>query len=773
MAEADTQWPPKSPRDVWLSSPTRKKRYQSTSRTDISPSASPLRKALFTGRSAYHGQLGTDRSAHKVLSRSDRGDEENGDGDGDEDEETLELKLKAIETRLKLKKLRQAKDSPASSIVGDVSNKSRDEGWNGSGNRNGLFRSEMQVPLSPTKKIHVPARPSGKVERLERRSSPVRDTNPVMHPIHYSQPNKTLRYQNSPIPAVSSMCSRTQASASSRAYSSDTPAKSFSERIAEGRLSAKEKLEKETRLSKSRSSGFHSSLRSERNGSVSSSDTICTNRSQHASASGIKPTSSAFRRGSSPAKSRLNYSSQHTQESELSQRSANRNSPSKPSREMGDEPAMFEPYSGFHLSRRWSDHDTLTRLLENKELYSIPKLLKVVKSPNYDPPDTESDYVIFGTVAWKSSPLDHKGNQQQQQKEKPQETNRRLKSKFMVIKLTDLKWELDLFLFDTGFEQFWKMSLGTVVAILNPGIFPPKNSDTGRFSLKLSSSEDTVIEIGSARDLGFCKSVKKDGQECNAWIDRRRTEFCDFHVSLQLEKSRAGRMEVNGSSTFASSGSRQRYKKSQDDGLLREGRQHNSQLHETYYLTPSQFGLVKNTTALIDGDDEPGVTNTERGRSKRELNRKRVLEKSKERELARKLGDVGNGIGSEYLRSRQNKNEGTDNNMKSSEDFGIFTDAKVDAESLGLLKTKITETQLCKQKRRRLNTTDEPAGWSMAFKSGLPQGKGPREEQGHISPSKKKARFILARGIREPGRESLGNAISENNGSNDDDLEII
>lgn len=642
---------------------------------------------------------------------------------------------------------------------------------NGKVNGNGLFRPELQVPLSPTKKIHLPAK-SSKFERMERQNSPVRDSSRMMHPIQYIQPSKLLRYRNSPMPAVSSMCSSTQASASNRLYSSDTPAKSFSERISEGRQSAKEKLEKESRLSKSRSSGFHSSLRSERNGSVSSSGTTCTNSSQYMSAGGFEPTASAFRRGSSPVKSRLKASSQLAQESKLNQRNTDRGSPEKSSTDAGNEPSMFEPYSGFHLSRRFSDHDTLTRLLEDKELYSIPKLLKTVKSPNFDPPDTENDYVIFGTVAWKSSPLDHKGDNQQR-KETHQETNRRQKSKFMVIKLTDLKWELDLFLFDTGFDQFWKMSLGTVVAILNPGIFPPKNSDTGRFSLKMSSSEDTVIEIGSARDLGFCKSVKKDGQKCSAWIDRRRTEFCDFHVSLQLEKSKAGRMEVNGSSSFASSGSKQRYKKSQDDGLLREGRQHNSQLHETYYLAPSQFGLVKNASALMDGDDEPGVTNTERGRSKRELNRKRILEKSKERELAKKLGNAGSGIGSEYLRSRQNKDQDSASYMKSSEDFGIFTDAKVDAESLGLLKTKVNETQLCKLKRRRLNATDEPVGWSTALKAGLPQVKAPMKEQSHISPSKKKARFNLARGIREPGRESLGNARSENNGSNDDELEII
>ena len=293
-----------------------------------------------------------------------------------------------------------------------------------------------------------------------------------------------------------------------------------------------------------------------------------------------------------------------------------------------------------------------------------------------------------------------------------------------------------------------------------------------------------MVEIGSARDLGFCKSVKKDGQECCAWIDRRRTEFCDFHVALQLEKAKAGRMEVNGSATFAgtgggsgSNGNKHRFKKkSHDDeggGLLKEGRQHDRQLHESYYLAPSQFGLVKSASALMDGDDEPGVANTERGRSKRELNRKRVLEKSKERDLARKLGDIGNGMGSEYLRSRHANSQETKENLNSSQNLSDVSDAKVDAESLGLVKSRLSETQLCTAKRRRLDARSEPVGWSSAFKSGLSRVTNSKEEKGPMSPSKKKARFILEKGIREPGRESLGKAISGNAGINDDDLEII
>ena len=66
----------------------------------------------------------------------------------------------------------------------------------------------------------------------------------------------------------------------------------------------------------------------------------------------------------------------------------------------GDEPdsavSTLEAYTGFHLSKRKIDHKTLTRTLQGKSVYSIPRLLKEVKSPDYDPPDCESDYVVLG-----------------------------------------------------------------------------------------------------------------------------------------------------------------------------------------------------------------------------------------------------------------------------------------------------------------------------------------------------------------------------------------
>ncbi|KAH0211457.1 hypothetical protein KCU90_g26533, partial [Aureobasidium melanogenum] len=205
--------------------------------------------------------------------------------------------------------------------------------------------------------------------------------------------------------------------------------------------------------------------------------------------------------------------------------------------------SCFESFSSLHLSKRKLPHTTLARALDGKEIYTIPRLLKEIKAPTYEPPDCETDFVVLAVIASKSTPFDTRPKHKQTSSIEDDDSR---STKFMVMTLTDLKWEVDLFLFDTAFEAFWKMTPGTVIAILNPSIMPPKtNQHSGKFSLKLASSEDSVMEIGSARDLGFCTALKKDGQECHSWVNTRKTKFCDFHIELAVNKTRASRMEVN------------------------------------------------------------------------------------------------------------------------------------------------------------------------------------------------------------------------------------
>ncbi|KAL9092593.1 MAG: hypothetical protein Q9165_004397 [Trypethelium subeluteriae] len=765
----DAAWPPRSPYQALLSSPSGKRKLERR-RECLSPSPSP---------SKYSSLRTTqEKSPSRALHLGEEAEEE-----VEEDEETLQLELQAIEARLKLKRLQQAKARQQ-----ETSSEQREEL-----NRRSPVRQRERTPPARSRDgnntIQVPVSPNQDRSRQVQRS-PAR----VMLGI-----DKGLRAESVSLKratSASNLRSRFDAAGSHQQRPPGPPKKSFSERIAESRSSDRERQEKQDRLKKSRNQGFniqadgHETLRSAtnpsrltqkgqrpRNDSPIPAAGLESNSLQNGSQS---TASSSLRRSKSVSNSADALKQQQRSNRKLQDTSSeNRQTPEDPvSESITDEANVFEPYSGFHLSKRLITHNVLTRALEGKETFTIPRLFKTVRSPHYDPPDTEADYVVFAIIASKSSPYNHRSAHKVVSSGDPDDSSA-ARAKFMVLRLTDLKWEIDLYLFDSGLDTFWKLTVGTVVAILNPGIMPPKNRDMGAFSLKVSSSEDTVLEVGKARDLGFCKSVRKDGKKCESWVDRRSTEYCEFHVSMLLEKTKAGRMEVNGMSGAGKG--RGRGGKSEPRGgrgwggswrggggsrePARQGEWHNRYLHETMYIAPKE-----SAARLLDLED------TNNARDKAEALRKRKAEIDRETELAKKLASAGSGTGKEYLQSRHAEvvKENVPTSQSSTSTIG--TTEPPDAASLGLLGNKASEITLSPVKRGRslVKEGSNPLGWGGASKRGLldlqPKQASTERER---SPSKKKARFMLDQGIRQPGRESFGNPGQASGGDDEDELEIV
>ncbi|KAJ4378122.1 hypothetical protein N0V83_000955 [Neocucurbitaria cava] len=758
-------WPPQSPVEALLSSPSGRRKYErQRERNSVSPSPSKRRPIPRGGIPAEE-------------------DEE------DEDEETLQLKLQAIEAKLKLKALQNKAKKTAGSGENDSNASSSRPGTAAELRRVDLPRpkADIQVPHSPVRARRAP----------DEQKSPAR----VLLGIDKGLTARDVSLKR-PGSGMNGGLSRTNST-----RRAETPKiKSFSERIAESRNKEKEREEIETKLETRRSRGFglHKIEGLKDRPAVSRSNSSISTATK-SSVEMLPPTSKGLSRAQSRSTNDLHNPPTPRPGSNLSARSESTQPPgttSRPSSGFGNTPtaskyaeisqrdnsseaSSFESFSGLHLKTREMQHNVVTRTLEGKTVFTIPQLLKIVKAPDYDPPDWENDYVVLGVICSKSTPLNSK-NAARDQTKSTQERGVDQNGKFMVVRLTDLKWELDLFLFDTGFSQFWKLPIGTLVAILNPDIMPPRQRDTGKFSLKLTSSDDTILELGTARDLDFCHAQRKDGKECGQWVDSRKTEYCEFHLQLQVEKSKRGRMEVNTMTGFGNGprggkfgmfgGGRGGPK---GDELKREGRYHDRELHETVYIAPRPGGAA----TLIDRDEQ----SWERGASREERFRKQLAEKEKEKDLAKKLGTMGDGTtGGDYMKI---KGAGTPNlparGYMSSQDSALKPDKPADIDFTGLLGRTSADVSLAPVKRKRIASgksaaSSEPVGWG--FKYGrIPSPKkdtssalrGTRE----TSPAKKKARLLLPeKGIREPGRDSLGGldvgliaAMDED----DDDLEVV
>jgi minichromosome maintenance protein 10 len=763
IAQKNAQnWPPKSPHEALLASPSGRRKYeQRRERNSVSPS--PIKR--------------------RPMSRGNPGQVDDGDTEED-DEETLQLQLQAIEARLKLKKLQKARrtDNESSEIPsrpGTAANFRRPE----------LPRpqSEIQVPVSPMRSRRAQDEPK----------SPAR----VLLGI-----DKGMRAQDVSLKRPTSYAARMKAgvvtgrlSRAETTRETETPRKSFSERIAESREKDKERDQRQARIEQSRSRGFGLQAiegLKDRPASRAASALSTDSRTSQSTASHPSRTQSrSVDLRAAPTTRPASALPHRTAET-----SRSFPAPSKPTftfgvsktaakyaeiadRDESTDAPSFESFSGLHLKSREMQHNVIARTLEGKTVLTIPQLLKVVKAPDYDPPDMENDYVVLGVIASKSSPMTPK-NAVRDRSVGNQDTDTLQSNKFMVIKLVDLKWELDLFLFDTGFSQFWKLTVGTLIAVLNPDIMPPRNRDTGKFSLKLTSSDDTVLEIGMARDLDFCHSMKKDGKECGTWIDGRKTQFCDFHIELQVDKNKRGRMEINTMTGFGKGpggtgkggmfgGGRGGPK---GDELKREGKFHDRTLHETMYIAPGVGG----TARLLDRDEQ-GWDQTHRA----ERHRKQLADKEKERDLAKRLGDMGSGAGSDYM-----KHKGAGFEHVARGPAPVEGPAKDTASNdfTALLHRKAEDVSLGPTKRKRINSTrsintSAPVGWGGAYKRGLllsptkPSSSFSSNGTRSPSPVKKKARYLVPeKGIREPGRDSLGTmdiGLIAAMDDEDDDLEVV
>ncbi|KAI1777315.1 hypothetical protein F4818DRAFT_409921 [Hypoxylon cercidicola] len=808
-ADPEAQWPPRSPHDVLLSTPKGRERLRRMAER-ASPSPSPSKRGRLAP--ALSARSGNSQHTHTDQLEMDMDDD-----DDEEDEEMLQLKLQAIQAKLKLKKLQSAKAKKAlgadairseSVPIPDIPTAGRAQPRTDS-QRSGLApRSQSQA------EVQVPASPVRRAQTAQGDSSPSR----VRLGIDKGIKAKDISLKRAPSfkkPADSQNGSHggylrrahTPAPGNTEQATQQQRPLTFSERLAAARSEEASRQERRDRIKQVRSNAFElgrNEIEQMKSNAKEIPDVplqpeqytreeVMAGGQIKRSTSLRRPTQDENRSGSSL--SGANESQGDTQKEK------------RPPSEVPEEDAAgFEPYSSVHLSKRIIPHSTLTRNLSGKKTYVIKDLLKHVKAPEFQLPEIEQDIVVFGILASKSDPRAHK-NTNGNLKEKAETDPAR--GKYMVLQLVDLQWELELFLFNTGFERYWKLTPGTLLAILNPTIMPPppNRTDTGRFSIVINSGLDTILEIGTARDLGYCKSIKKDGQYCNGWVNRKRTEFCEFHMNLGLAKHRQARQDVNAFNTGMGPKKdddnpfKRGYKKRQYDGGQYANDPKNKGRDNYDRNKQGQWFISKPTAASMLDNEVLGGGQVAGTIEKSETLRRRLATEEKERELMKSLGKMGSGAGKEYMRRSGNatssKGAGLDLSTSAQEE----NKKDMDARSLGLIATKGMEHKihLSPVKRKRPesslststaggSTTRAALGWggglsnklarmkegeklrpatsfttTNSYEGGNSSNVGGNDGGGSTSarsPARKKTRFLTEKGIREAGRESLGTELA-------------
>ena len=630
----------------------------------------------------------------------------------EEDEETLQLKLAAIEAKLKLKRLQNGREKSQVITPDTASHESRvrpspiGRPAKGSTNVPASTEPRIEIPLSPSKSsapstaqrspsrvlLGIDKGVKGNDISLRRAKSLQGDRKPYPHGSNIRASNEVKRRGEDSRYPRNTIASR-----------HDHATKSFSNRMAESRLDQIGQAQKWEAIAKNRSTGFKMNDAEMKSFKEAAAEARA-HQTQHCS-KGQEPSPRTFsrdeilgsqngpdndrERSSAPPRERAEGT--RSDEAKMPETGPFQNLKHKTSSE-DDRTLLYDPYSQLYLSHRALPQSFLERTLsaDTHTCIQLPQLLKQVKAPDYELPGLEEkDIVIVGVVASKSSPLDRRqshniassaniANGKNEQDGKWDDGSQNQK-KFMVLQICDLTWSVDLYLFGTALPRYHRIIPGTVVAILNPGVMPPRKGteDTGAFGLTLHQGEDTVLEIGSARDLGFCSAIRKDGKHCQSWVNLTKTEICEWHLNAQIKKTQASRMGVNtGTNGIGSKVAGTKFKtllnnqaqNSKTSNRLgkpppqRMGYDRGSQSH--YYLAPGsavekKMNVVergeyfeRSAAALLDLDvDDPFIAAGRLSRDTETRLKKRLLTQEKERDIAVQLGSTGwGGAGGEYLR---------------------------------------------------------------------------------------------------------------------------
>ncbi|KAI1205029.1 uncharacterized protein F4807DRAFT_298762 [Annulohypoxylon truncatum] len=756
-ADPEAQWPPRSPHDVLLSTPKGRERLRRMAER-ASPSPSPSKRGRITPSFASRS-INPRRNNADDMDIDMDGDEE----DDEEDEEMLQLKLEAIQAKLKLKKLQSAKAKKAS---GGDANSTRTES-NPIPDISVRRRAQSQIELSrpaPAPRSQSQAEIQVPVSPVRRAPIPQPDNSPSRVRLGIDKGIKAKDVSLKRAPSLRKTTENSNGSQGGYLRRAHTPSlvnaeqptkqerpMTFSERLAAARSEEQSRQERRERIKQVRTNAFELG-RQEMEQFKSNAQEIPDLPVQPEQFSHEEVMAgSQLRRSNTMPSLRRPTLDENRSGSSLGGGSDSQASQSKkvsPSEVPEEEASAFEPYSAVHLSKRVIPHPVLTRNLAGKKTYVIKDLLKHVKAPEFQLPEIEQDIVVFGILASKSDPRSHKTSNNNL-KEKTQTDP--AKGKYMVLQLVDLQWELELFLFNSGFDRYWKLTPGTLLAVLNPNIMPPPpgRTDTGRFSLVINSGQDTILEIGTARDLGFCKSIKKDGEPCNGWVNRKRTEFCEFHMNLGLAKHRQARQDVNafntglgprrhGDGNGGGRGHKNSYRLHDWEGHANDPKKKGGRGNFDR-ATGSQLFMNKQSAAsMLDNEIIGGrVADTmERG----EALRRRLATEEKERELMKTLGKIGSGAGKEYMQKGGTGATASRNGVISTQGTlgssfpGSTTEDQprqdADARALGLVRPKGSEPKMHLSPVKRKRSDNSSFGSVSVSGSGTGSGTGSKPALG-------------------------------------------
>ncbi|XP_054741702.1 protein MCM10 homolog isoform X2 [Anastrepha obliqua] len=174
-----------------------------------------------------------------------------------------------------------------------------------------------------------------------------------------------------------------------------------------------------------------------------------------------------------------------------------------------------DPVFGLRIINPQISTALLTERMANRKAVTFKEL------PKYILKDLTSDWVIAGVILSKETKCSKTANP------------------FSIWKLSDLQGDIktiSVCLFQNAHDELWKTPTGMCVAILNPSLSENNNYNREIANLSIDSSNKVLI-LGKSKDLGVCKSIKKNGEHCKNFVNVSEFDFCIFHMRKEYNKT--------------------------------------------------------------------------------------------------------------------------------------------------------------------------------------------------------------------------------------------
>ncbi|KAL0130951.1 hypothetical protein PUN28_002500 [Cardiocondyla obscurior] len=186
-----------------------------------------------------------------------------------------------------------------------------------------------------------------------------------------------------------------------------------------------------------------------------------------------------------------------------------------------------DPFFGIRIVTPTISSAELKERMKDKIPVTVSRVKSHIISEN-----VHNDWVIAGVLINKS----------------PTKTSQKGTS-YCIWKISDLSDDsktVSIFLFSNAYKQLWKTIVGSVIGILNPNVLESKDN-IDQATLSIDNPQKLMI-LGRSKDMGKCKSTKKNGDPCTAIVNISRCEYCVYHVKQEYKKC-ARRPDLQSSNT--------------------------------------------------------------------------------------------------------------------------------------------------------------------------------------------------------------------------------